>query len=58
MITNNNTEVLITDIGEDYPDGLPSLTCHTDLTECCRNSDTGRQGGRFLTKLLERVSIE
>ena len=46
MITTNNTEVLITDIGEDYPDGLPSLTCHTDLTECCRNSDTGGQGGR------------
>ena len=45
-ITTNNTEVLITDIGEDGPGGLPSLTCHTDLTECCRNSDTGGQGGR------------
>ena len=45
-ITTNNTEVLITHIGEDYPDGLPSLTCHTDLTECCRNGDTGGQGGR------------
>ena len=43
MITTNNTEVLITDIGED---AYASLTCHTDLTECCRNSDTGGQGGR------------
>ena len=46
VITTNNTEVLITDIGEDTPGELPSLTCHTDLTECCRNSDTGGQGGR------------
>ena len=46
LINTNNTEVFITDIGEDAPDGLPSLTCHTDLTECCRNSDTGGQGGR------------
>ena len=45
-ITINNTEILITDIGEDVPGGLPSLTCHTDLTECCRNQDTGGQGGR------------
>ena len=45
-ITTNNTEVLITDIGEDVPGGSPSLTCHTDLTACCRNSDTGGQGGR------------
>ena len=45
-ITTNNTEVLIIDIGEDASDHLPSLTCHTDLTECCRNSDTGGQGGR------------
>ena len=45
-ITTNNTEVLITDIGEDHPGGLSRLTCHTDLTECCRNSDTGGQGGR------------
>ncbi len=34
-ITTNNTEILITDIGEDT--GLPSLTCHTDLTACCRS---------------------
>ena len=46
IITTNNTEVLITDIGEDDPGGLPSLTCHTDLTQCCRDSDTGGQGGR------------
>ena len=45
-ITTNNTEVLITDIGEDADGVLPSLTCHTDLTECCRDSDTGSQGGR------------
>ena len=43
-ITTNNTEDLITDIGEDVPGGLPFLTCHTDLTECCRNSDTGGRG--------------
>ncbi|XP_064386375.1 sushi, von Willebrand factor type A, EGF and pentraxin domain-containing protein 1-like isoform X2 [Halichondria panicea] len=34
-ITTDNTEILITDIGEDG--GLPSLTCHTDLTTCCRS---------------------
>ena len=45
-ITTNNTEILITDIGQDAHGGRPSLTCHTDLTECCRNSDTGGQGGR------------
>ena len=45
-ITINNTEVLITDIGEDAQGGHPHLTCHTDLTECCRNSDTRGQGGR------------
>ena len=44
-ITTNNTEVLITDIGEDAEGGPPSLTCHTGLTACCRNSDTGGQGG-------------
>ena len=43
-ITTNNTEILITDIGEDAPDSPPSLTCHTDLTQCCRNNDTGDQG--------------
>ena len=43
-ITTNNTEVLITDIGEDGVGRLPSLTCHTDLTECCRNIETGMGG--------------
>ncbi len=32
---NNKTEILITDIREDG--SLPSLTCHTDLTACCRS---------------------
>ena len=45
IITTNNTEVLITDIGEVYSSHPESLTCHTDLTECCRYSDTGVQGG-------------
>ena len=45
-ITTNNTDVDITDIGEDAPGGLPSLTCHTDLRNCCRKVDTGGQGGR------------
>ncbi len=36
-ITTNNTEILITDIGDDAEGGLPSLTCHTDLTQCCRS---------------------
>ncbi|XP_064386394.1 uncharacterized protein LOC135334949 [Halichondria panicea] len=34
-ITTDNIEILIADIGEDG--GLPSLTCHTDLTTCCRS---------------------
>ena len=47
-ITTNNTEVLITDIGEDASGGLPSLICHTDLTECCRGTDTtGRPLGEW-----------
>ncbi len=41
-ITTNNTEILITDIGEGA--GRPSLTCHTDLTACCRGTDTGSGG--------------
>ncbi len=37
-ITTNNTNISITSIGEDATDGgLPSLTCHTDLTTCCRS---------------------
>ena len=44
-ITTNNTEVLITDIGEDGSDGLPRLTCHTDVTMCCRGGDHSGTGG-------------
>ena len=49
-ITINNTEVLITDIGEDIPNGLSSLTCHTDLVACCRGSDHPGSGalGKWL----------
>ncbi len=43
-ITTNNTEVFITDIGEDADSGLPSLTCHTNLTTCCRSSDNNGMG--------------
>ncbi len=43
-ITTDNTEILITAIGEDGV--LPSLTCHTDLTTCCRsNADNNGMGG-------------
>ncbi len=38
-------EILITDIGEDAVGGLPSLTCHTDLTTCCRSGDNNGNGG-------------
>ena len=41
----NNTEIPITRVGENIPGGLPSLVCHTDLTECCRGIDTGVEGG-------------
>ena len=43
----NNTEILITDIGQDaVGGGLPTLTCHTDLTTCCRsNADNNGMGG-------------
>ncbi len=34
-ITTNNTEILITDIGDDAVGGLPSLTCQTNLIQCC-----------------------
>ena len=40
-ITTNNTEILISTIGEDVPGGLPSLTCHTDLENCCRSEGLG-----------------
>ena len=42
-ITANNTAIPLLAIGEDA--GRPRITCHTDLTACCRNSDTGGQGG-------------
>ena len=48
MITTNNTDILITDIGDDL-DSLPILTCHTDLVACCRASETGIGGlGKWL----------
>ncbi len=46
-ITINNTEILITDIGQDASGGLPSLTCHTDLTACCRNGADNNGNGRL-----------
>ncbi len=45
QITTDNTEILITDIGQDANSGLPSLTCHTDLMKCCRGKDhSGSKG--------------
>lgn len=41
IITTNNTEILITSIGEGI---LNQLTCHTDLVNCCRAGDTGTVG--------------
>ena len=43
-ITDNNTEILITDIGNDVGGGRPSLICHTDLVACCRRSETMANG--------------
>ncbi len=45
-ITTNNTDILITAIGENAGGGgLPFLTCHSDLTTCCRNvSDNNGNG--------------
>ncbi|XP_064386185.1 CUB and sushi domain-containing protein 1-like isoform X2 [Halichondria panicea] len=43
-ITTDNTEILITAIGENATGGLPSLTCHTDLITCCRSSDNNGNG--------------
>ncbi len=46
IITTNNTEINITDIGEDTTGGLPSLTCHTDSPTCCRSvADNNYMGG-------------
>ena len=39
-IITNNTEILITDIGDDNDNGHPPLICHTDLVGCCRRSET------------------
>ncbi len=44
-ITTNNTEILITDIGEDADGALPSLTCHTDLTQCCMSGADNNGAG-------------
>ena len=45
-ITTNNTEILITDIGEDAAYGLPSLTCHTVYANCCRSyAENNGNGG-------------
>ncbi|XP_064386127.1 sushi, von Willebrand factor type A, EGF and pentraxin domain-containing protein 1-like isoform X2 [Halichondria panicea] len=48
LYNTNNIEILITDIGQDdlgARGGLPYLTCHTDLTTCCRNvADNGGNG--------------
>ena len=44
-ITTNNTNIYVTVDGEhDHEDGLSFLTCHTDLTICCRNNDTDGLG--------------
>ncbi len=46
VITTDNTNILITTIGEDAPGGLPSLTCHTDFTGCCRSvAENNGNGG-------------
>ena len=39
--SGNNSDVLLTDIGE----GDSALSCFTDLTQCCRDSDTVGEGG-------------
>ncbi len=43
-ITTNNTEIPITDIGDDVGIGRPSLICHTDLVACCTPSETMARG--------------
>ncbi len=45
-ITTDNTEILITAIGQTADGDLPPLTCHTDLTTCCRSSDNNGMGGQ------------
>ena len=48
FIIDDNADVPIGDIGEDSQGGKSSLTCHTDLSTCCRNSDSNGMGGRGL----------
>ena len=43
-ITTNNTEIPITDIGDDVRDSCPSLICHTDLVACCTPDETMAKG--------------
>ncbi|XP_064386138.1 mucin-2-like isoform X3 [Halichondria panicea] len=46
LYNTNNTEILITDIGQDALNSFPTLTCHTDLTTCCRSvADNNGNGG-------------
>ena len=49
-ITTNNTDILITDIGDGLANsGATTLTCHTDEVACCRNLETGSGGiGKWL----------
>ncbi len=55
-ITTNNTEIPITDIGEDVGIGRPSLICHTDLAACCRPDETMAKGtGRWCYPNGDRV---
>ncbi len=42
--TTNNTEILITTVGEG-DDDLPRLTCHTDSPTCCRNMADNNDNG-------------
>ncbi len=47
VITANNTEVLITEIGDDFRNNqndLQTLVCHTDLLTCCRSSHNNYMG--------------
>ncbi len=45
FISTNNADIPISDIGEDIQGGRPTLTCYTDLSTCCRNSDNNGNGG-------------
>ena len=42
--TSNNSEILITEISNDYSNIGLELICHTDLATCCRAGDTGTVG--------------